>query len=477
MTSHLKLENPKDTGELASLLSLCKRRGFLFPSSEIYGGLNSCWDYGPLGVQLKQNIKQQWWNYLTRRPDMTGLDSSIFMHPKVWEASGHLEGFTDPLSDCRDCKHRFLREIKFSTEKKEDVNKKSPIKEAASPRKKDEVRKKQGKQTSSEDHCPQCGSKNITEPRNFNLMFKSFMGPLEDESALVYLRPETAQGIYVNFQNIQKATRKPLPFGVAQIGKAFRNEITPSHMIFRMREFEQMEMQFFISPAEGDKWFDFWKEERHSHLESLGLNSKRLRFHPHGSKDLAHYAKAAVDIEYEFPMGWRELEGIHNRGDFDLSQHEKFSGKNLAYFDPNQNKSFIPHIIETSIGCDRLFLALMCDALTEEEVKGEKRVVLKLHKNLVPVQIAILPLSKKSPLMEMGHKIQQTLEKNWFTDYDVSGGIGRRYRRQDEVGTPWCVTVDFDSVEDEKVTVRQRDSMTQERIPITSLTGYFNGNF
>ena len=493
MASYLKQENQRDTGELASLLSLCKRRGFLFPSSEIYGGLGSCWDYGPLGVQFKQNIKQQWWNQMTRRSDMTGLDSSIFMHPRVWEASGHLEGFTDPLSDCRDCKHRFLRKIKSIPDKdpnrsyqaedkkvaKADENAKSKADGNAKDKGfvSDQKKTKKGEQPPPEDRCPRCGSVNITEPRNFNLMFKSFMGPVEDESAQVYLRPETAQGIYVNFQNIQKATRKPIPFGVAQIGKSFRNEITPSHLIFRMREFEQMEMQFFISPKKGEQWFDFWKEERQKHLLSLGLHSEKLRFHPHGPKELAHYASAAVDIEYEFPMGWRELEGIHNRGDFDLSQHEKFSGKNLSYFDPVQNESFLPHIIETSIGCDRLFLALMCDALKEEEVRGEKRVVLKLHKNLAPVQIAILPLSKKSPLMEMGRKIQQTLEKNWFTDYDVSGGIGRRYRRQDEVGTPWCVTVDFESVEDEKVTVRKRDTMTQERIPVTSLTGYFNDNF
>ena len=470
---HLKPDKQSETGELASVLSLCKRRGFLFPGSEIYGGLGSCWDYGPLGVQLKLNIKQQWWNHMTRRADITGLDSSIFMHPRVWEASGHLEGFTDPLSDCRDCKHRFLREINPPEDSSESG--KSGASEKALGA---EKRKKQtAAQPEKKNQCPRCGSKNITEPRNFNLMFKSFMGPLEDESAQVYLRPETAQGIYVNFQNIQQTTRKSLPFGVAQIGKSFRNEITPSHFIFRMREFEQMEMQFFITPEEGDKWFQFWKEERHNHLVSLGLNPKKLFFHPHGAKELAHYAKTAVDIEYEFPMGRRELEGIHNRGDFDLSRHEKFSGKNLSYFDQEQNKSFIPHIIETSIGCDRLFLALICDSLTEEEVRGEKRVVLKLHKNLAPVQIAILPLSKKSPLMEMGRKIQQTLEKNWFTDYDVSGGIGRRYRRQDEVGTPWCITVDFDSVEDEKVTVRQRDTMTQERIPITSLPGYFNDNF
>ena len=521
MASHFKQEKPSDPGELASLLSLCKRRGFLFPGSDIYGGLGSCWDYGPLGAQLKRNIKREWWNHLTRRGDMVGLDSAVFMHPRVWEASGHLEGFTDPLSDCKDCKHRFLGEtaensssVKTATpskpaektenqkggrdrsgetapppaDRKTQTGSKLSVDssgltatgkavEGFSPQTvPDKERKAAHSPAPSQSKCPRCGSKNITEPRNFNLMFKSFMGPLEDESALIYLRPETAQGIYVNFQNIQKATRKPLPFGVAQIGKSFRNEITPSHLIFRMREFEQMEMQFFIAPApeEGDRWFEFWKEERLSHLKTLGLDPKKLRFHSHGPEELAHYAKKAVDIEYEFPMGWRELEGVHNRGDFDLSRHEKFSGKNLQWFDPEQNKSFIPHIIETSIGCDRLFLALLCSALTEEEVRGEKRTVLKLNKTLAPVQTAILPLSKKPPLMETARKIQQTLSKTLFTDYDVSGAIGRRYRRQDEVGTPYCVTVDFDSLTDEKVTVRERDSMIQERVPIASLTDYFS---
>ena len=457
---------------------------------------------------------------MTLRPDIVGLDSSIFMRPEVWDASGHLEGFTDPLSDCKDCKHRFLgltqpsvapATSKANPDQKSETDRpdagktshstdsyrnphspqgpaagKTPADGKAQSRTEsreadrpvsDGKQKTAGPQISPQGKCPRCGSKNITEPRNFNLMFKSFMGPVEDESALIYLRPETAQGIYVNFQNIQKTTRRPLPFGVAQIGKAFRNEITPSHFIFRMREFEQMEMQFFIPPEDGSKWFEFWKEERMKHLISLGLNPKKLSFHPHGPEELAHYAKDAVDIEYEFPMGRRELEGVHNRGDFDLSRHEKFSGKNLQWFDPEQNISFIPHIIETSIGCDRLFLALICDAYTEEEVRGEKRVVLKLNKTLAPTQIAVLPLSKKEPLVKTARNIQQTLNTTLFTDCDMSGAIGRRYRRQDEVGTPYCVTVDFESLKDEKVTVRERDSMTQERVPITSLTNYFNDRF
>ena len=425
---------------LNDLVSLCKRRGFVFPNSEIYGGLNSCWDYGPLGTQMKLNIKKLWWENMTRRSQIVGLDSSIFMHSKVWEASGHLENFTDALCDCRECKHRFRKEPETTK-------------------------------------CPQCGSVNCTEPRQFNLLFKTFMGPVEEASSVIYLRPETAQGIYVNFQNVHKSSRKTVPFGIAQIGKAFRNEITTSRFIFRMREFEQMEMQFFIPPDEGKKWFEFWQKERLQHLVELGLNPKKLHLSPHKPEEQAHYATEALDIEYEFPMGQEELEGIHNRGDFDLSRHEKFSGKKLAYFDALRNKTYIPHVIETSIGCDRLFLALLSDSYREEEVKGEKRTWLKLKPQVAPVQIAILPLSKKENLMDMGHKIQQNLQQHWFIEYDVSGGIGRRYRRQDEIGTPWCITVDFESLEDKKVTVRNRDTMKQERISLDSLISYFQDQF
>ena len=426
--------------QLNDIVSLCKRRGFIFPSSEIYGGLNSCWDYGPLGTQMKMNIKKLWWENMTRRSQIVGLDSSIFMHPKVWEASGHLENFTDDLCDCKQCKQRFC--------KKEDILK-----------------------------CPECGSKDITKTRQFNLLFKTMMGPVEEAGSTIYLRPETAQGIYVNFQNIHKALRKTVPFGVAQIGKAFRNEITTSHFIFRMREFEQMEMQFFIPPEEGKKWFQFWQEERKKHLLELGLNPSKLHFSPHSPKERAHYATEALDIEYDFPMGREELEGIHNRGDFDISRHEKFSGKKLSYFDAKQNKTYTPHVIETSIGCDRLFLALLCDSYKEEQVKGESRIVLKLNPRIAPIQIAILPLSKKEGLMNMGHQIQQKLERNWFIEYDVAGGIGRRYRRQDEIGTPWCITVDFESLKDKKVTIRNRDTMKQERISLELLTSYFTNQF
>lgn len=420
---------------LSQIVSLCKRRGFIFPSSEVYGGLNSCWDYGPLGTQLKLNIKKLWWEFMTRRLDIVGLDASIFMHPKVWEASGHIDSFTDPLADCRDCKTRFRREP-------------------------------------NDDKCPKCNSTNLTETRRFNLMFKTFMGPLEDEGSQVYLRPETAQGIFVNFQNVQQSLRKSLPFGIAQIGKAFRNEITPSHFIFRTREFEQMEMQFFVPPQEAKKWFDYWKEQRHQHLLSLGLKDKNLNFHQHGETELAHYAQQALDIEYDFPMGKRELEGIHNRGDFDLSQHQKFSGKKLLYFDAKQNKSYIPYVIETSIGCDRLLLALLCSAYDEEPLKTEKRVVLRFKPKVAPIQVAILPLSKKTPLIDMGHQIKEKLQETWFIEYDIAGSIGKRYRRQDEIGTPWCVTVDFESLEDKKVTVRDRDTMKQDRVPVDNLITY-----
>lgn len=418
--------------KLADILSLCRTRGFLFPSSDIYGGLNSCWDYGPLGAQMKNNLKKLWWEYMNRRPNVTGLDSSIFMHPKVWEASGHLASFTDPLSDCKDCKRRFRRE-------------------------------------EEQDKCPNCGSKNLTATRNFNLMFKTFMGPVEEESSTIYLRPETAQGIYVNFLNVQKSMKYKIPFGIAQIGKAFRNEITPSHFIFRMREFEQMEMQFFVPPGEGNKWLEYWKEERKTQLLSLGLKETELHFKSHGREELAHYAQSAMDIEFDFPMGRKELEGLHNRGDYDLTRHQEFSGKKLQYFNAEQNQSYIPHIIETSIGCDRLFLALLCSAYVEELVKGEKRRLLKLAFHVAPVQMAVLPLSKKSDLVDVGHKIQQKLQERWFMEYDVSGSIGKRYRRQDEIGTPFCVTIDFESLKDQKVTVRDRDSMKQERVPIEAL--------
>ena len=422
--------------DLQALVSLCKRRGYVFPGSEVYGGLSACWDYGPLGVQLKRNIQNRWWQAMTHRQDIEGLDAAILMHPSVWKASGHVDGFSDPLVDCKKCRFRFRQE-------KEDTK-----------------------------QCPKCGSKELTEPRPFNLMFKTYVGPMEESSSQIYLRPETAQGIYVNFLNVQTSMRKKIPFGVAQIGKAFRNEITVGNFIFRCREFEQMEMQYFVPPENSESYFEYWLEQRKNWLLSMGLSDSQLRVTKHKKEELAHYARQAVDLEFLFPMGWRELEGVHHRGDFDIKQHQQFSGKKLAYFDPEKKESYIPHVIETSIGFDRLFLALLCAAYKEEEVKGEKRVLLSLSADLSPIQVAVLPLSKKSDLMEMAHKIQQSLEKNWRVEYDDSGSIGKRYRRQDEIGTPFCMTVDFDSLEDQGVTVRERDSMMQDRISIENLQSY-----
>jgi glycyl-tRNA synthetase len=422
--------------DLSKLVSLCKRRGFIFQSSEIYGGLNSCWDYGPLGAELKRNVKDLWWNAMTRRSDVVGLDSSILMHPKIWEASGHVENFTDPLVDCKKCKQRF----------REDA-------------------------ISDKTKCPACGGE-LTQARLFNLMFKTFMGPVEDGASAVYLRPETAQGIYVNFLNVQSTMRQKLPFGIAQIGKAFRNEITPGNFIFRTREFEQMEMQFFVKPGEDTKWMDYWKEERMNYYRSLGITESKLRFHEHGKGELAHYAKQAFDVEYEFPIGWQEIEGIHNRTDFDLKRHMEYSGKNLMYQDEVNNEKFVPYIIETSAGCDRSLLAVLVDAYREEP--EHERVVLGFSNKLAPVKLAILPLMKKEELTNYAKTIHETFikETNYSVQYDVTGSIGKRYRRQDEIGTPLCVTVDFDSLEDKAVTVRHRDSMAQDRIPVEGLVRY-----
>ena len=420
--------------DLSPLVSLCKRRGYIFPSSEIYGGLSACWDYGPLGTQFKMNVKKIWWQEMTHRLDIVGLDCSILMHPNVWQASGHVDGFSDPLQDCRNCRFRFA--------------------------------------PSKENKCPRCGSQNLTEPRDFNLMFKTHAGPVEDKASTVYLRPETAQGIYVNFLNIKSSMRKKIPFGVAQIGKAFRNEITLGNFIFRCREFGQMEMQYFTHPESADKHFEYWKQERKAFLLNLGLPEKSLRCHEHKKQELAHYARKAVDLEFLFPIGWKELEGVHNRGDFDLKQHQKFSGKKLSVFDEEKQENYIPCIIETSIGLDRLILALLCSSYSEEEVKGEKRVILKLNPQLSPVQLAVLPLSKKGPLQELSGKISHSLRKNWRVELDENGSIGKRYRRQDEIGTPFCVTLDFDSLKDDSATIRHRDSMKQDRLPITKLEKY-----
>ncbi len=423
------------------LVSLCKRRGFVFPSSEIYGGINACWDYGPLGIELKRNIKERWWRAMTDREDVEGLDAAILMAPRVWEASGHVAGFVDPLIDCKKCKSRFRAD---------------KIDAAAVAAKK----------------CPNCGGE-LTEPRQFNLMFKTFMGPLEDSANVVYLRPETAQGIYVNFLNVQQAARQKIPFGIAQIGKAFRNEITPGNFIFRTREFEQMEMQYFVKPGTDVEWFEKWKAMRIQwHLDN-GIRKHKLRFHEHGPGELAHYAKAAFDIEYEFPFGWQELEGIHNRSDFDLGRHQEFSGKKLEYFDEASKERFLPYIVETSAGCDRSLLVALVDAFRFD---GD-RTWLEFHPALAPYKVAIYPLMKKPELLDYAAKVQKDLSKKFRTTSDEAGSIGKRYRRQDEIGTPFGVTIDYDTLSNQTVTVRHRDTMAQERIASENLVRYIEEKF
>src|SRR5881398_267662 len=427
------------------LVSLCKRRGFIFQSSEIYGGTGSVWDYGPLGVELKKNLKDSWWRAMVRvRDDIEGLDAAILMHPRVWEASGHVAGFVDPLVDCRTCKGR------FRADKLED---------AQCPRK---PSKHPGEHTACQ----------LTEARQFNLMFKTFMGPLEETASVVYLRPETAQGIFVNFLNVQQASRQKVPFGIAQIGKAFRNEITPGNFIFRTREFEQMEMQFFVKPGTDLEWFEFWRAERMKWLGGLGIRTEKLRFHQHTKEELAHYAKDAYDIQYEFPFGWQEFEGIHNRTNFDLSRHQEFSGKKLEYLDPATNERFVPYVVETSAGADRTALVVMVDAYSEEEIEGEKRVVMRFHPALAPLKAAVFPLVNKDGMPELARRIFDDLHKSYNAFYDDGGSIGRRYRRQDEAGTPFGITIDGQSTQDGTVTVRDRDTLKQERVAADRLVAY-----
>ena len=418
---------------MEKIASLCQRRGFIFPSSEIYGGLSSLWDYGPLGVELKQNVKQAWWRTIVQERDvMVGLDASILMHPQTWEASGHLEQFADPLVECKNCHLRWRA---------------------------DEL---------TDSHCPSCGGE-VTEPQLFNLMFKTFIGPVEEEANVVYLRPETAQGIFVNFQNVLNTSRKRLPFGIAQMGKAFRNEITTGNFIFRCREFEQMEIEYFVKPETAEKWFDYWLEERRKWYVKLGIKEENLRLRLHTKGELAHYARKCYDIDYQFPMGWAELEGIANRGDYDLVQHTKYSGKSLIYHDDETNEDFVPYIIEPSAGVDRSVLAFLCDAYDEEIAEGELRVVLHLHPALAPLKAAVLPLSKRENLVKFAREIYDDLRQCWMVQYDDTQSIGRRYRRQDEIGTPFCVTIDFQSLQDNQVTIRERDTMNQIRIPVATL--------
>jgi len=437
---------PPADNVMEKLVSLAKRRGFVFQSSEIYGGLGSVWDYGPLGVELKKNIKERWWRAMVHeREDIEGLDAAILMHPKVWEASGHVAGFTDPLVDCKQCKNRFR---------------------ADDPRIK-------GTPGTPDAQCPVCGMKGtLTAPRLFNLMFKTFMGPVEEAAAVVYLRPETAQGIYVNYLNVLQASRQKVPFGIAQIGKAFRNEITPGNFIFRTREFEQMEMQFFVKPGTDQEWFDFWKAQRMEWVQALGLKAEKLRFHQHGKDELAHYAKDAYDIQYEFPFGWQEFEGIHNRTDFDLTRHQQASGKKLEYVETTTNERFIPYIIETSAGADRTTLVVMVDAYAEEEVAGEKRVVMRFHPALAPLKAAVFPLVNKDGMPELARRIYDGVRRHFNVFYDDGGSIGRRYRRQDEAGTPFGITIDGQSTQDQTVTVRDRDTLLQDRIAADQLVEY-----
>ncbi|MFQ5678046.1 MAG: glycine--tRNA ligase [Gemmatimonadota bacterium] len=431
------------------LVSLCKRRGYAFQSSEIYGGLGSVYDYGPLGVELKRNIRKAWWEEMVhRREDVEGLDAGILMHPGVWEASGHVEGFSDPLVECRSCHRRFRA---------------------------DDLPEVEAGETAAQQ-CPVCGTKGqFTDPRQFNLMFRTFMGPVEEEAAVVYLRPETAQGIYVNFRNVLDSSRQKIPFGIAQVGKAFRNEITPGNFIFRTREFEQMEMQYFVKPGTDEEWLERWRQSRMEWLLSLGIRPDRLRFHEHGPDELAHYAKAAYDIQYRFPFGWQEFEGIHNRTDFDLSRHQESSGKKLEYFDTASGERYVPYVIETSAGLDRTLLVLLTDAYHEEEVAGETRVVLRLLPRLAPIKVAVFPLVKKDGMPDVARRVVERLRSRLPAFYDESGSIGRRYRRQDEAGTPFCVTVDGQSLEDETVTVRDRDTLQQVRVSIEELGEHLEG--
>ena len=422
-----------------TIVNLAKKRGFVFQSSEIYGGIRSAYDYGPLGVELLRNVKDQWWRSMVQmRDDIVGIDSAVIQSPKVWVASGHVSSFTDPLVECREChtRHRLDK-------------------------------------LDNPDQCPTCGARNsFTEAREFNLMFRTHMGPVESEDNAVFLRPETAQGIFINFENVRRTARKRLPFGIAQIGKSFRNEITPGQFVFRTREFEQMEMEFFCRPDEADEWFRYWVAERKNWYIDLGMTEENLQFREHEQAELAHYAAGTFDVDYRFPWGWDELEGIANRTDFDLKAHAEYSGEDLTYFDPATNERFYPYVIEPAAGATRTTFAFLIDAYHEEEVRGEQRTVLKLDPRLSPIKVAVLPLSKKDDLVAVTNRVADLLRSRWMIEVDITQSIGRRYRRQDEIGTPYAVTIDFDTLDDDQVTVRDRDTMNQDRIPIENLVSY-----
>jgi glycyl-tRNA synthetase len=426
------------------VVALCKRRGFVYPSSEIYGGINALYDYGPYGVELRRNIRSLWWRHMVElRDDVVGLEASIIMNPDVWVASGHVGGFSDPLVDCLGTCRKRWRADHLET-----------------------------------DRCPECGGP-LSAPRQFNLMFQTHIGPVPDDANVVYLRPETAQGMFVDFKNVLNSMRVRVPFGIAQQGRSFRNEISPGNFIFRLREFEQMEMEFFVKPGEDDGWHEYWIGERHRwYSDVLGIREENLRLRPHDADELSHYSKATTDVEYRFPFGWGELEGIANRTDYDLNAHQTHSRQDLTYLDPDTNERYLPYVIEPASGVDRIMITALIDAYDEDTVRGETRVVLRLHRDVAPVQVAVVPLSKKDTLIDTAREVQGILKSHFRVEYDQTGGhIGRRYRRQDEIGTPYCVTVDFDSLEDRAVTIRERDSMEQERVPIADLLGHLLQRF
>lgn len=448
------LKNTEKTME--KIVSLCKNRGFVYAGSEIYGGLANTWDYGPLGVEFKNNVKRAWWKkFVQQSPYNVGLDSAILMNPQTWVASGHVGGFSDPLMDCRACKTRHRADMLIETQAQLSPNGWSDAQMM-------EFIKEKGIK------CPDCGASDFTDIRKFNLMFKTFGGVTEDAKSEIFLRPETAQGIFVNFMNIQRTTRKKLPFGVGQVGKSFRNEITPGNFIFRIREFEQMELEFFCKPGTDMEWFYYWKDACHNWILALGIKDENLRLRDHDAKELSHYSNATTDIEYLFPFGWGELWGIADRTDFDLTQHQNTSGKSMEYFDQETNEKYVPYVIEPSLGADRVALAFLCEAYDEETIaEGDTRVVMRLHPALAPFKACVLPLSKK--LSEEAQKVYAALSEDYMIDFDDAGSIGKRYRRQDEIGTPCCITFDFESLNDHCVTVRDRDTMTQERIPVEKL--------
>lgn len=455
-----KKSNKNDLELMEKITNLAKRRGFIFPGSELYGGLSGTWDYGPYGALLKNNLKAEWLRSIVQeREDVVGLDSAILMNPKVWEASGHTKAFTDPLVECKKCHKRFRADHLVESLKKEE--------EGVTTH--DDLLKL--KKALASKKCPDCKGE-LTEPKMFNLLVPAYLGVTEDNKRPVWLRGETCQGIFVDYEQVRETSRKKIPFGIAQIGKAFRNEITPGNFIFRSIEFEQMEMQYFVKPKEAEKWFKYWKPLRMEWYISLGIKKEKLRLRQHETDERAHYAKDAYDVEYEYPFGWKELEGIHNRSDWDLSRHSQYSGKDLSYFDQGKNEKYIPNIIETSGGVDRATLVFLIDAYYEEKVKDEKRVVLRFDKKIAPIKVAILPLSKDKKLSPLAKKVFDILKDDFVCEYDETQSIGRRYRRQDEIGTPLCVTVDFESLVDNCVTVRDRDTMEQERIKLNNLPDY-----